>query len=170
LVFHQVSLFAERGLSSATAAGVFGVIAPAAIAGQFFSGFMASKFSLRYMVAVAQLSLTASVLVMFAISAPWHAFLYGAMLGLTAGFTMNAMMAIWPQYYGRANLGSIRGVTQFSMMASSAAGPLALAIAFDSTGSYTAGLAIFVVLPLACAVAALAAIRPQPPLRGATSR
>ena len=163
LMFHQVSLFAARGLSSTTAAAVFGVIAPAMVAGQFLSGFMASKFPLRCMVAVAQVPLAAAALLMLVIAVPWHSFFYGALLGLTVGFMMNSMMTIWPQYYGRANLGSIRGVTQFAIMAASAAGPLPLAIAFDTTGSFAGALALFAVLPIVCAAAAVAAVRPRPP-------
>ncbi len=163
LMFHQISLFGARGLSSATAAGVFGVVAPAMIAGQFLSGFLAERYPLRYMVAGAQLFLTASVLFIFLVSAPWHAFLYGAILGLTTGFLMNSMMAIWPQYYGREHLGSIRGVTQFASMASSAAGPLPLAVAFDATDAYSAGLIVFAIVPLVCGVAALLAVRPTTP-------
>ncbi len=165
LMFHQISLFGARGLSSSTAAGVFGVIAPAMIAGQFFSGFLAERYPLRYMVAAAQLFLTATVLFTFLVSAPWHVFLYGAILGLTTGFLMNSMMAIWPQYYGREHLGSIRGVTQFASMAASAAGPLPLAVAFDVTDSYTAGLVVFAIVPLVCGVAALLAVRPTLPVR-----
>ena len=163
LQFHQVSILAARGISSTTAAAVFGVVAPAMVAGQFLSGFMANKFSLRYMVAAAQLPLAATALAMLAISAPWHSFIYGALLGLTLGFMMNSMMAIWPQYYGRANLGSIRGITQFAIMAASAAGPLPLAVALDTTGSFTGGLVAFTLLPLLCGVAALVAVPPRAP-------
>ncbi|HAL47795.1 MAG: MFS transporter [SAR202 cluster bacterium] len=165
LMFHQISLFGARGLSSATAAGVFGVIAPAMIAGQFLSGFLAERYPLRYMVAAAQLFLTATVLFIFLVSDPWHVFLYGAILGVTTGFLMNSLMAIWPQYYGREHLGSIRGVTQFASMAASAAGPLPLAVAFDVTDSYTSGLVVFAVIPLVCGVAALLAVRPTAPVR-----
>lgn len=163
LMFHQISLLGDKGLSSTVAASVFGFTAPAMIVGQFASGFLASKFSLRYMVTVGQLFITASVAMVFVISAPWHAFIYGAMLGFTVGFLMNSMLAIWPDYYGRKSLGSIQGVAQFANMAASAAGPLPLAIFFDTTGSYSGGLVLFLIVPLVCAVAAFSATRPKIP-------
>ena len=163
LMFHQISLLGDKGLSSTLAASVFGVTAPAMIVGQFTSGLVASRVSLRYMVTVGQLFITASVAVVFAISAPWHAFIYGAMLGFTVGFLMNSMLAIWPHYYGRKNLGGVRGVAQFANMAASAAGPLPLAVFFDTTGSYSGGLVVFMIVPLVCAVAAFSATRPSPP-------
>jgi len=165
LMFHQISLFNERGLSSATAAAVFGVIAPALIVGQFISGFLADRVPIRYLIAAAQLSITALVLSVFLLSQPWHAYLYGALFGLTMGFLMNSTTSIWPDYFGRKHLGSIRGVTQFSTMAAAAAGPLPLAIAFDVTDSYENGLIIFAIIPLLCAVAALFAIKPTVPDR-----
>ena len=167
LMFHQISLLGDKGLSSAVAAGVFGVTAPAMIIGQFASGFLASKFSLRYMITVGQLFITASVAVVFVISTSLHAFIYGAMLGFTIGFLMNSMLATWPYYYGRKSLGSIRGVAQFASMAASAAGPLPLAVFFDTTSSYTGGLVVFLIVPLVCAVAAFSATKPAVPAREA---
>ncbi|MBN4064523.1 MFS transporter [Dehalococcoides mccartyi] len=163
LMFHQISLLGDKGLSSTVAASVFGITAPAMIVGQFASGFLAEKFSLRYMITVGQLFITASVAVVFVISASWHAFVYGAMLGFTIGFLMNSMLTIWPHYYGRKSLGSIQGIAQFANMAASAAGPLPLAIFFDTTGSYTGGLVVFLFVPLICAVAAFSATKPKIP-------
>jgi MFS family permease len=165
LMFHQISIFGERGLSSATAAAVFGAIAPALIVGMFISGFLADRLPIRYLIAAAQLSITALVLSVFLLSQPWHAYLYGVLFGLTMGFLMNSTTSIWPNYFGRKHLGSIRGVTQFSNMAAAAAGPLPLAIAFDATDSYATGLIIFAIIPLICAVAALFATKPTTPRR-----
>ena len=100
---------------------------------------------------------------MFVISTSLHAFIYGAMLGFTIGFLMNSMLAIWPYYYGPKSLGSIRGVAQFANMAASAAGPLPLAVFFDTTSSYTGGLVVFLIVPLVCAVAAFSATKPAVP-------
>jgi len=169
LMFHQISLFDQRGLSSATAAGVFGVIAPGLIIGQFVSGFLADRLPIRYLIAAAQLSITVLVLSVFLLSQPWHAFLYGTLFGLTMGFLMNSTTSIWPDYFGRKHLGSIRGVTQFSNMAAAAAGPLPLAIAFDATDSYNTGLVIFAIVPLLCGAAAIFAIKPKTPDRSPPS-
>jgi len=52
-------------------------------------------------------------------------------------------------------------------MAASAAGPLPLAVFFDTTSSYTGGLVVFLIVPLVCAVAAFSATKPAVPAREA---
>jgi len=163
LGFHQVSLLSDRGMSTATATGVFGVSAPMMIVGQFVSGFLADRFPIRYLIAFAQLLITGAVLLVFIISEPWHAYVYGVALGFGSGFVMNSLLAVWPQYFGREHLGSIRGVSHFATMAAAASGPLPLAAAFDLIGNYTYGLLAYAVLPPLCGIAALMATRPALP-------
>ena len=85
----------------------------------------------------------------------WQIYLYGAVMGLNWGLVMNAVVTIWPNYYGRRNLGSIRGVTNFWFMTASALGPLPLALSIDLTGSYTPGLIIYSAIPPMTALAAI---------------
>lgn len=163
LMFHQILIFEGQGLSSTIAAAVFGVFAPSVIAGQFVSGYFSDKFNIRYVIAAGQIPLALSVLLILFMSESWQAFLYGGLLGLAVGVLMNSTTSIWPDYFGRKHLGTIRGIAQFATMAASAAGPLPLAIVFDVTGSHTLGLIVFALLPLLGVVAALAATRPLLP-------
>ncbi|MEX0761398.1 MAG: MFS transporter [Dehalococcoidia bacterium] len=161
LMFHQVKLLSEKGLDPALAASVFTVIAPMLIVGQFLGGFLSDRFSMRYLMAGGQISLAVAILLVLAISEPWQAYVYGALLGLTTGSLMNINHAVWPAYFGRKHLGSIRGVGNVGMMASAAFGPLPLAYLFDQTGAYTTGLILFLALPPISAAAAFFAIRPR---------
>jgi len=68
---------------------------------------------------------------------------------------MNANQVVWPTYFGRQNLGSIRGNANFGTMAAAALGPLPLALALDSTGTYSTGLFAYMALPPLCGLAAL---------------
>lgn len=165
LMFHQILIFEGQGLSSTIAAAVFGVFAPSVIAGQFVSGYFSDKFNIRYVIAAGQIPLALSVLLILFMSESWQAFLYGGLLGLAVGVLMNSTTSIWPDYFGRKHLGTIRGIAQFATMAASAAGPLPLAIVFDVTGSHTLGLIVFALLPLLGVVAALAATRPSSPFK-----
>ena len=171
VMFHQVEIMTSKGLEASLAAGVFGIIAVASIAGQFMSGFLADRIPERYLIGIGQAAIMVSMLTLLAVSEPWHAYAYGVILGLSVGFLMNSMQSIWPAYFGRKNLGSIRGVTNFGMMAASALGPLPLAAALDITGSYTTGIVSYMLIPPLCAAAALAAGGPSkngPPTRGLT--
>lgn len=73
---------------------------------------------------------------------------------------MNLNQIVWPAYFGRKNLGSIKGVANFGMMASAALGPLPLALSIDQTGSYTIGLYAYMALPPLCGLAAILAGKP----------
>ncbi len=163
VMFHQVEIMTDKGLSPAVAAGVFGIVAPSLLAGQFISGYLASRIAERILVAVGQFMILVTILLLLTTGTAWQAYLYGAVLGVSMGFLMNSMQSIWPAYFGRRHLGSIRGVTNFGTMTAAALGPLPLAAAVDLTDSYTAGLVGFMALPPLCAVAALLAGRPHDP-------
>jgi sugar phosphate permease len=160
VMFQQVSIMTSKGLSTSVAAGVFAVFAPTAISGQFLSGYLASKVRSRYLLAAGQGGIVVAMILLLSASELWQAYLYGAVLGVTMGFLMNTNQVIWPVYFGRRNLGSIRGVTNFGMMTAAAFGPLPLALALDITGSYTPGLIAYMILPPLCGVAALMAGNP----------
>jgi sugar phosphate permease len=161
LTFHHVSLLAARGISPAVAASVFSVFAAIQIAGTFAAGFMADRLPNRRVLALGQSLLLATLLWTFVISTPWQAYVYGALLGACGGFLITTMAVIWPNYYGRQHLGSIRGVTTASMVVFAALGPLPFGRVFDLTGSYSTAILIFLALPVACAIAALLARPPR---------
>ncbi len=165
VMFHQVQIVTDKGLSTSVSAGVFGVIAPTAVAGQFIAGYLSQKFPERYLIAISQVLLVLNMLLLLQVSEPWHAYVYGALLGLNMGFLMNVLQSIWPTYFGRRHLGTIRGVTNFGTMSAAALGPLPLALAFDISGSYTFGLVVYMILPPICAAAALAAGGPGAPTK-----
>ncbi len=161
LAFHQISLLGSRGISAGMAASVFSFIAPAQILGTFSAGFLADKYPNRYLLVIGQGVLILAMLLTFIISAPWQAFLYGAVNGFGAGFIMTVGSVIWPNYFGRMNLGSIRGVAMAGMVIFAALGPLPFGLIFDLTDSYSLAILIFLALPVSCAVAALLARPPR---------
>ena len=161
LMFHQVSIMAGKGFSSAIGASVFGVMAPMLIAGQFLSGYLSSRIPQRYLLAGGQFMMMITIGLLLTATDIWQIYLYGAVMGLNWGLVMNAVVTIWPNYYGRTNLGSIRGVTNFWFMTASALGPLPLALSLDLTDSYTPGLIIYLLIPPMTAMAAIFAGTPS---------
>ncbi len=166
LVFHHVSLITGKGLDAGLAATVFSVLAPMSLVGNFIAGYLADRYPNRYLLAIAQVILAAAMLWTFVIFQPWQALAYGAILGLASGFFMNITGVIWPNYYGRRHLGSIRGVVTTSMVAFAALGPWPFGLLADLTGGYTRAIVIFLALPVACAAASMAA---KPPVRLTTA-
>lgn len=163
VAFQQVSIMTSKGMSIGAAAGVFGIMAPTAIAGQFIAGYLVNRFAVRYLIAVGQVGLVLSMLILLSTTQLWHAYAYGVVLGLNQGFLMNLNNVVWPSYFGRKNLGSIRGIANFGTMAAAAVGPLPLALSIDLSDSYTIGLVAYMVLPPLCGIAALLAGNPGKP-------
>ena len=158
LMFNNESLFASKGLDAIVAASVFPVMAPMILAGNFFSGFLADRYPNRYQMAGSQLLLAIPMLWTFFISEPWHALIYGLLLGLAGGFFTNVNAVIWANYYGRQHLGSIRGVVTTAIVGAAALGPLPFAFLSDLSGGYTLPIQVFLVFPVLAAIAALAAV------------
>jgi len=163
VAFQQVSIMTSKDLSIGAAAGVFGIMAPAAIAGQFIGGYLASRIPVRYLIAAGQAGLVVAMIMLLGTTELWQAYAYGVVLGTIQGFLMNLNQVVWPAYFGRKHLGSIKGVANFGMMASAALGPLPLALSIDQTGSYTIGLIAYMALPPLCGVAAVLAGKPRRP-------
>jgi len=161
LTFHHISLLASKGISSGIAASVFVIMAPMQILGSFISGFMADRFHSRYLLAAGQILLVAMMLWIFLITSTWQAFFYGALMGLSGGFIMTTSAVIWPNYYGRLHLGSIRGVSTASMVTFAALGPLPFGFVFDLTQTYSLAVLIFLILPICSVAAALLANPPN---------
>ena len=162
LIFHHVSFLSHRGIDPGVAAAVLSVMAPAALLGTLSAGFLADAIPNRYIVAVNQVILALTMAWSFLISEPWQAFLYGGMLGLSGGSNMTINYVIWANYYGRRNLGSIRGVVLVGTVAFTAAGPLPFGILFDLTDSYNTAVLVFLAMPVVSGTAAFLA---RPPLR-----
>ncbi len=165
VAFQQVSIMTSKGMTIGAAAGVFGIMAPTAIAGQFLAGYLAGRYPVRYLIAAGQVGIVAAMIMLLGSSELWHAYTYGAILGTVMGFLMNLNHVVWPNYFGRRHLGSVRGITNFGTMSAAAIGPLPLALSLDLTGSYAVGLIIYMVLPPLCGLAAILAGRPGRPVR-----
>ena len=161
LTFHHVSLLASRGVDAGTAAFVLSVLAPVAIVSTFAAGFLSDRYPNRFILMAGNCFLAIAMLSTFTITGSWQAFFYGGLLGLSSGMTMTINSVIFPNYYGRAHLGSIKGITTTSQVAFAALGPLPFGLFFDLTGNYTIVVLVFLALPAFSAVAALMASPPQ---------
>jgi MFS family permease len=168
LTFHHVALFASKGLEPALAAGVLSFMAPMALAGSFVAGVLVDRVANRFVLAAALTLFVLAVIWATLMTSPWQGFLYGGMFGLSQGMSMTVNMVIWPNYFGRSALGSIRGVASTAMVAAAALGPLPFGYAVTLSGSYNVALLTFVTLPMLCIATSLLAVAPTRPNRQKT--
>ena len=160
LIFLQVSLFESKGLSAELAATVFTVIAPMSLVGAFVGGILVERIISRYLLVFGQIGLVVAMLWTFLVGNTLEAVLYGGILGFSTGFLMTVNSVIWPNYYGRQYLGSIRGIATTVTIAAAALGPLPFAFLTELLDSYSKAVMIFLILPGLCIVASAMAVKP----------
>lgn len=66
----------------------------------------------------------------------WHMFVANILAGLGIGTLMLMQTVIWPTYFGRVNIGAIRGLATPVSLVFSAAGATVTGFVFDAAGSY----------------------------------
>ena len=161
LTFHHISLFVSKGFEPGLAAGVLSFVAPMAVIGTFVAGFLNEKLPNRFIMTAGQLLLTLMLIWAMPMSSVWQAFVYGGLMGIAQGTIMTTTNVIWPNYYGRAHIGSIRGVVSTAMVASSALGPLPFSLIFGLTNDYNTPIMAFIGLPIASGLISLIAVAPH---------
>lgn len=162
LIFHQVALFAQHGLTPREALSLLSVQAMIAMIMSFPAGYATDRIPSRYLLVAAMTMLAASTLLVMTLPFTWMALVYALMLGLHGSVIRSTATVVWINYYGRAHQGAIRGVAWAMMILGSAVGPLPLACSIDVWGSYRPALCAFLILP---ALAGFAVWTAVPPVR-----
>lgn len=160
LVFHQISLLTQRGLTPAQAAANFVPQAIAAAVAALAGGRLADRLSARVVMVLSACLVTAApVLVQVAAPGPL-AVLYAIVLGAGGSCVRPVEAALLPRWFGIASIGELRGLVLSVAVTASAIGPLIMATAHDVLGAYRPALQGF--LALGCVVT-LAAVLIRPP-------
>ena len=163
LSFHSVSVFISKGIPAGQAATLFSVMAPSFLIGSFIAGAMNDRLPNRYTMIAGQVLVAGALGWTFFATELWHALAYGAMLGMGGGFMSNVIAVIWPNFFGRQNLGSIRGMSTTFTVMGAALGPFPVGLLADITGDYTVPLAAMLALPIVAAFLAVITVAPRKP-------
>lgn len=161
LSFHQIALLGERGLSATEAAANFIPQTAAALIGALLIGASSDIIAPRFGIVVAMVALSAAMVTVLVLAPGLTALGYGLILGLSGGAMRSIEAAAFAHYFGTGHIGAIRGIATTISVASTAFGPLAVALGNDLVGSYATTMLILAPLPLAVAVFALFAPAPK---------
>lgn len=148
------SILAERRFDASTYYRSLVIVALTSLAGNFLGGWIASKWKMNRLLALAMVLLAGSLAALPHVSTQAHVAMYAAVMGLAGGFVIVIFFSFWSAAYGRTHLGKIQGVAQALTVIASALGPLVLAETVSRTGSYAS---IFYLLTLVVVVLALLA-------------
>ncbi|MBL8207137.1 MAG: MFS transporter [Blastocatellia bacterium] len=130
------SILAERGFDATTYYYSLVITALTALAGNFFGGWLAAKWSMNRLMALAMGLLMASLIALPHVTTKAHVAMYAMVMGIAGGFVMVIFFSFWSHAFGRLHLGKIQGAAQTMTVVASAIGPLLLAECVARTGSY----------------------------------
>lgn len=154
------SILTERGFLPGIYYRSLVITAMTSLVGNFLGGWLATKWRLSHLMALAMGLLALALLGLPSLTAVWHVDLFSIVMGIAGGFVIVLFFTAWPKLFGRAHLGRIQGTAQMLTVVASAVGPLVLAKCHAWTGSYAT---IFYILSAIVAVLGIAAWRVSSP-------
>ncbi|MBS1786782.1 MAG: MFS transporter [Acidobacteria bacterium] len=132
------SILAERGFDASVYHRTLVITALTALAGNFLGGWLAEKWSMNRLMALAMAMLAGALLALPHVRTEAHVVAWAVVMGLAGGFVIVLFFSFWSRAFGRAHLGKIQGAAQSLTVVASAVGPLLLAECVAWTGSYSA--------------------------------
>lgn len=148
LMFHFFSIMKLKGLDETSASLVIGLIALPGFIMPIVSNLIIDRFRSKFIITGTLLAMSFSMILLFLVNSVWTAITFMLIYGLTISIQTVTINVIWPRYFGRKYLGSIRGAATVFMVIGSALGPLPFGLSFDLTGSYQGVIAIMGVIVL----------------------
>ncbi|KHE72587.1 MFS transporter [Halobacillus sp. BBL2006] len=161
VTFHLVSIAEGKGLGDSVAALVLSMMAIIGFPVTFLVGYLVDRVPVHYVLAITFGGHVIALLVLLQVSSWTGAVIYGVVWGIVNGFERIVLSIVWPNYFGREHLGSIKGLAQTVMVLGSAFGPLPFGIFYDWFGGYQEILWVMISLPLLAAIFSLLSPKPS---------
>ncbi len=155
--------FQDIGFSATTGAMVLTVYGLFVLPARFLWGFLAERYSVRYLLMIQHILTALGVVLLLSIGNMGMLLLFAVFMGLAYGGYVPLQRLIYPIYYGRAHLGAIRGTMRPALTLASAAGPLVIAGLYDIRGSYTLAFTVVMSTWLVAGLLFFLAKPPKPP-------
>ncbi|MCP5098161.1 MAG: MFS transporter, partial [Chloroflexi bacterium] len=140
VTFNLLPLFVNAGLSETTATSTFSTLASTLIVSQLIGGALADRVQLNRLASVGILFMALAIGLLINLQSMWIGHAYALFAGLGQGLLGAVNNTIWVRYYGRQNLGKIRGSVWTATVAGSSLGPFLMGFNFDQIGSYAISL------------------------------
>ncbi|MCH7554302.1 MAG: MFS transporter, partial [Chloroflexi bacterium] len=157
----------DQGMSATTAVASITILSVVSMSTALASGFVGERVSVRAILTVTYVGMAIGVVFLTRVDTPFLSFVYAVFYGMLFGFMSTLFHMIYPDYFGRNSIGSIRGMTTPLQMGAIALGPLMASVAFDSSGEYTAVFLVFGGLFLLSALFVGMAAKPSAPTASA---
>ncbi|MGW9497284.1 MFS transporter [Streptomyces prasinus] len=130
--FHQAHLAETRDWSLAVLASAFPLYAVLTVLCGVAGGFLLDRFTGLVLLPVFLLPLGGGLLLLGTVTAPWSAFAFMALYGVTNGLSLSLFGTVWPEIYGTRHLGAVRSLVVAVLVFASALGPGAGGLLLDA--------------------------------------
>ncbi len=161
LIFHMVSIIENKGFSSTFAASILSTVAMVQFPCTFIAGYIMDRAKVHIVKSINYFILAFSMILMIYGKTSISLIIFGMLTGVFMAFDAVSTGVIWPNYFGRKHLGSIRGVAMTAMVIGSSLGPLPFGFAFDIFNSYSQIIWIMMIFPLLGSIASFISPPPQ---------
>ncbi|PYZ94045.1 MFS transporter [Salipaludibacillus keqinensis] len=160
LTFHLVSILSGSGLSIGAAAFILSLMAMVGFPVTLLAGFLLEKVKVHYMFAFVFLGQFVFIMTLYFTDSFMWAIAFGLIWGFVGGLERIVISMVFPDYFGRRHIGSIKGVATTITVAGSAFGPLPFGIAYDLFGGYQEILLFMMLFPALGITASLLSPKP----------
>ncbi len=145
VTIHFFSFIESKGIPSFYGAAGMTTIAICCAIVKVPWGMLAEKFPARFCLMIVYAGCAAGLAILLGLNSGPYVLLYAIIYGTSLGGVIVLRELLFADYYGRAFLGTIRGVVMPVNLVSIAGGPLLAAWINDFTGSYLIAFTIFLI-------------------------
>lgn len=161
LMFHFFSIMTLKGLDKTSISFVIGLIALPGLIMPIISTYIIDRFRSKFVITTTLIMISLSMVLLLFVHSPLTAAAFMLFYGLSISIQSVTTNVIWPRYFGRKYLGSIRGAATVFMVIGSALGPLPFGLSFDLSGSYQFAIIGMAVVTLSCLSMSLSIRKPK---------
>ena len=161
LNLHMIPHMTDKGISDGYAVGSVALLSLCAGAGSLITGFLSERITARRTLVGILVLMSLGFIGLLQVNSAWQAIVWAIYYGLSFGGMFILQQVIFADFYGRDNVGAIRGIVWPVQMVFNATGPFIASVAFDVLGSYTLIFLIFAGLVMIASVLILLAKPPS---------
>lgn len=148
VTFHLVSILGKDGVPPTVSAFVLSLMAIIGFPMTFFAGYIVDRFKVHRVLAYSFIGQLGFLVLLLFVHSSVTAIVFGVIWGLVNGMERITLNVVWPDYFGRKHLGSIKGFATTFIVIGSAFGPLPFGVAFDLFHGYTQILIAMMIFPI----------------------
>lgn len=161
MIFHLAAVFEAVGLDARDSTHAVGSLAIVMGATQLLGGILADRLAVRWLLVASMTLLTVTCIVLAGAETLTMLVAGYVVFGCSAGLMSIVAGTAWARYFGRTNLGKIRGTSLTAAVGASAVGPVVMGVSADYLDGFGPSFWLFAVVVSGVAVAAFWATPPQ---------